>query len=201
MCVPALTRVRAVVSLSAPTQGERLLRVPELKDKDICFLANHGTLQISSSIEEALFDCFNVERLCKEQVHAMMYASPFRELSSPQIATMRGAYERTRASMVTNYYDKQVGAADANARAWCPCPRRAKTASHARPPGPPLACITTDTRRCGRIPSSDRCPARGTARARCRSPLASTPTAPAATSSRRRLARSPMRRPRPNRAT
>ena len=30
--------------LGSMSEGERLLRVPELKDKDICFLANHGTL-------------------------------------------------------------------------------------------------------------------------------------------------------------
>ena len=83
------------------SEGERLLRVPELKNKDMCFLANHGTLQISSSIEEALFDCFNVERLCKEQVHAMMYASPFRELTREQITSLRAKYERTRRAMVT----------------------------------------------------------------------------------------------------
>ena len=62
--------------LGSMSEGERLLAVPELKDKDICFLANHGTLQISSSIEEALFDCFNVERLCKEQVHKAMGPHP-----------------------------------------------------------------------------------------------------------------------------
>ena len=51
-------------------EGERLLRVPELVGKDLCFLGNHGTLQIAPSIEQALFDCFNVERLCKAQAHA-----------------------------------------------------------------------------------------------------------------------------------
>lgn len=94
--------------LGSMSEGERLLRVPELKGKDICFLANHGTLQISSSIEEALFDCFNVERLCKEQVHAMMYASPFRELSADQVEALRGAYQKTRTSLVANYYDQRV---------------------------------------------------------------------------------------------
>ena len=90
------------------SEGERLLRVPELKDKDLCFLANHGTLQISRSVEEALFDCFNLERLCKEQVHAMMYASPFRELSTDQVQSLLVKYEATRDRMVTNYFDKHV---------------------------------------------------------------------------------------------
>ena len=31
-------------------EGERLLRVPELQDKDICWLANHGTLPLSGSL-------------------------------------------------------------------------------------------------------------------------------------------------------
>ena len=94
--------------LGSMSEGERLLRVPELKGKDLCFLANHGTLQISGSIEEALFDCFNLERLCKEQVHAMMYASPFRELQPDQIASLHTKYEAMRASTVSNYYEKHV---------------------------------------------------------------------------------------------
>ena len=32
------------------SEGERLLRVPELKDKDICFLANHGTLSAEMAL-------------------------------------------------------------------------------------------------------------------------------------------------------
>jgi len=59
-------------------------------------------------VEEALFDCFNLERLCKEQVHAMMYASPFRELSAEQVEALRVKYEATRDRMVNNYYEKHV---------------------------------------------------------------------------------------------
>lgn len=94
--------------LGSMSEGERLLRVPELRGKDLCFLANHGTLQISRSIEEALFDCFNVERLCKEQVHAMQYAAPFRELSPEQVEALKRTYERSRERMVANYYEKHV---------------------------------------------------------------------------------------------
>ena len=67
-----------------------------------------GTLQISSSIEEALFDCFNVERLCKEQVHAMMYARPFRELGSDQVESLMAGYLKAKAGMLQNYYDTQI---------------------------------------------------------------------------------------------
>ena len=60
--------------LGSMSEGERLLRCPELIGKDLCFLANHGTLQISSSIEEAIYDCFNLERLCKEQARRRIAA-------------------------------------------------------------------------------------------------------------------------------
>ena len=53
--------------LGAMKEGERLMRNPHLAGKDIGFLGNHGTFQISSSVEEALFDCFNLERLAKLQ--------------------------------------------------------------------------------------------------------------------------------------
>ena len=36
--------------LGSMSEGERLLRVPELKDKDICFLANHGTLSAEMAL-------------------------------------------------------------------------------------------------------------------------------------------------------
>ena len=36
--------------LGSMSEGERLLRVPELKDKDICFLANHGTLSTEMAL-------------------------------------------------------------------------------------------------------------------------------------------------------
>lgn len=38
--------------LGSMSEGERLMMVPELRGKDLCFLANHGSLQISASIEE-----------------------------------------------------------------------------------------------------------------------------------------------------
>ena len=43
--------------VGAMREGERLMRNPHLMGKDIGFLGNHGTMQISSSVEEALFDC------------------------------------------------------------------------------------------------------------------------------------------------
>ena len=55
--------------LGAMREGERLMRNPHLMGKDIGFLGNHGTMQLSASVEEALFDCFNLERLAKLQAH------------------------------------------------------------------------------------------------------------------------------------
>ena len=43
--------------VGAMREGERLMRNPHLMGKDIGFLGNHGTMQISASVEEALFDC------------------------------------------------------------------------------------------------------------------------------------------------
>jgi ribulose-5-phosphate 4-epimerase/fuculose-1-phosphate aldolase len=88
-------------------EGERLLRVPELVGKDLCFLGNHGTLQIASSIEEALFDCFNVERLCKAQVYAMQ-STRFRELGRDKALNLKARYEKVRDRSVMNYYQQHI---------------------------------------------------------------------------------------------
>ena len=40
--------------LGSMSEGERLLRVPELKDKDICFLANHGTLSTEMALSHTV---------------------------------------------------------------------------------------------------------------------------------------------------
>ena len=60
------------------------------------FLGNHGTFQFASSMEEALFDCFNLERLAKLQVTAMMHARPFRELAPTKVAMLKAKYEQNR---------------------------------------------------------------------------------------------------------
>lgn len=57
--------------MGAMKEGERLLANPHLQNKTVNFLGNHGSFIISESIQEALFDTFNLERLAELQVPAM----------------------------------------------------------------------------------------------------------------------------------
>ena len=75
--------------LGAMKEGERLLRNPQLMGKDVGFLGNHGTMQISSSIEEALFDCFNLERLARLQVFAVISLTNFHSTCTPSTPVPR----------------------------------------------------------------------------------------------------------------
>ena len=94
--------------LGAMKEGERLMQNPHLKGKDIGFLGNHGTFQISTSVEEALFDCFNLERLAKLQVAAMMHARPFRELSPSKVAMLKERYEKQRKQAASAHYRQYI---------------------------------------------------------------------------------------------
>ena len=88
-------------------EGERLLQVPELKGRTMCFLGNHGSLQISSSVQDALFDCLNVERLCKAQVHAMQ-SQHYREFGRSRVLDLKSRYEKVRQQLVLNHYNHQI---------------------------------------------------------------------------------------------
>ncbi|KAH8075040.1 hypothetical protein JL721_1026 [Aureococcus anophagefferens] len=63
--------------------------------------------RIASSIEEALFDCFNVERLCKAQVYAMQ-STRFRELGRDKALNLKARYEKVRDRSVMNYYQQHI---------------------------------------------------------------------------------------------
>jgi len=86
-------------------EGERLLANPHLQGKEIIFLGNHGSFLVASSVEQALFDCFNLERLAQQQVSAMMFATPFRELAPSKLLALKEQYKATRNQMATNHYD------------------------------------------------------------------------------------------------
>ena len=72
-------------------EGTRLLHSPALRGKRVGFLANHGTLLLSETIEEAVFDAVHLERLAWQQVHAMQYGRLPR-LGHQQVQSYRDRY-------------------------------------------------------------------------------------------------------------
>ena len=72
-------------------EGTRLLHSPALRGKRVGFLANHGTLLLSETIEEAVFDAVHLERLAWQQVHAMQYGRLPR-LGHEQVQSYRDRY-------------------------------------------------------------------------------------------------------------
>ena len=110
--------------IGAMKEGERLLANPHLKGKTVGFLGNHGSFLISETVEEALFDTFNLERLAELQVHGMRDASPFRELAPPKVKELKQQYMRKREQMARDLYHhhiKQIAAplAESPFRASC----------------------------------------------------------------------------------
>ena len=55
-------------------------------------------------MEEALYDCINIERLARQQVFAMRHAMPFRELSEPKIKTLQERYGLLKEKIVKGSY-------------------------------------------------------------------------------------------------